>query len=110
VRRILIAAVALLVLVACGSGETPPSGTDQPSATPIVESQAPIPSEAAPRNYALECGPMQAQACDVLAEGLAVGAEKNHPGRTVVSIQITGADGDYELLFDDGTAIGADIN
>lgn len=60
--------------------------------------------------YDLDCGPMPAAECREWAAEIAANAERAHSGKRVVSITIEGPDGDYSLLFDDGTGIGADIN
>ena len=68
------------------------------------------PAHAGELPYALDCGPMQRTDCERHARQIAERAGRNHPGRTVVSVHITGPDGDYDVLLDDGTAIIATFN
>jgi hypothetical protein len=61
-------------------------------------------------SYALECGDVPAEACALLANDIVATAKQLHPGKRVVQVFVHSADGDYDVLFDDGTMIGADVN
>jgi hypothetical protein len=59
--------------------------------------------------YALDCGPMGMVECVRFAQQAAADAERQRPGHRVTWVSIITAD-DYQLGFEDGTMIGADIN
>jgi hypothetical protein len=61
-------------------------------------------------SYGLECGDVPAQACALLARDIVANAKRLHPGKRVVQVFVHSADGDYDVLFDDGTGIGSDVN
>lgn len=114
-RLLLVASVA--AVAGCGGGtsrgDVSPSAAAQPSspASPALVAASLSPAAAAPeRPYELTCGPMDVTACETWADEIVAAVEKEHPGKTVVSLVITGSDGDYDLFFDDGSGIGADIN
>lgn len=91
-------------LAACASYMVTPRPS--PSATPATPSATAV---AAPSSsalpYALSCGPMEQSACEAWAARAVASATELHPGKKVVTVRITGPDGDYDLLFDDGTGI-----
>ena len=89
-----VSLLCLVVLAGCG-----PAGAS--SATPAA------PTGGA---YQLTCGPVPPNDCVAWANDIVANAHTQNPGRMVVSVTFTGADGDYELIFDDGTGAGADIN
>jgi hypothetical protein len=60
--------------------------------------------------YALDCGPMKREACVTWAKESVANAERQRPGHRVIAVSIYGADGDSQLVFEDGTVIGVDIN
>ena len=104
--RLLLVLAACILVAGCAASAslTPRPSSSGPSAT---DSPSPSPSE---RLYKLTCGPMEERACEEWAAGVIGNAAKQYPGKEVVSLTITGADGDYDLVFEDGSAIGADIN
>ena len=61
-------------------------------------------------HYTLDCGPMPRDACIPFAKQAVENAERQRPGHRVIAVSIFGADGDSQLIFDDGTTLGADIN
>jgi hypothetical protein len=70
---------------------------------------------ASERRYDLECGPVgppgQVSArCAERAFVAVLAAEGQYPTKVVVSLEFTGPDGDYQLFFDDNTAIGLTVN
>jgi hypothetical protein len=101
-----VSLVLLSLLVVGCAGPRPSAPPAAPTASPQAVTTASPPA----RSYALRCGPMPVAECEERANGIVARAEQAHPGRTVVSIEFSAADGDYELLFDDGTGIGADVN
>lgn len=52
--------------------------------------------------YAMDCGPMEENACHTHGSEVIGIAADRYPGRHVIRISITSLDGDYWLLFADG--------
>ena len=106
---------ASLTVAACASkpGESTPAPL-APSPVPAITEAAPPPSAAVSSApdlaYALSCGSMEQSKCEATAALIAERAHESHPGKTIASIAITAADGDFDLFFADGTGSGADVN
>lgn len=109
---------AALVVGACGGPSrtaAPPSAAATPSATlvspppiaPPIASGTPSPADLP---YGLSCGPVERAECEAMAAVRVAGAEKRFPGKDVRSVSITSADGDSQLLFEDGTGIFVIVN
>ena len=111
--RCLIGIVTAVAVAACGAT---PSGSGQrsPEAKPsVVETASPAASAtpaAADLPYRLDCGPMEQIECEATASRIATTVNKWKPDRVIITITIRRLDGDYDLAFDDGTGVGADIN
>jgi hypothetical protein len=60
--------------------------------------------------FSLDCGPMERDACIAFSQRAVANAEGQRPGHRVIAVMIVGADGDNQLVFEDGTIVGADIN
>jgi hypothetical protein len=48
--------------------------------------------------------------CEALSETIAARMTTEYPDKVLVSVSITGPDGDYQAEFDDGTGIAAIYN
>jgi hypothetical protein len=60
--------------------------------------------------YNLDCGPLGPDTCQKKASAVIAANEKRSPTNRVVSIAFSDECGSYTVLFDDGTARGADID
>jgi hypothetical protein len=73
---------------------------DQPS--PAASPQGP--------GYELVCGPLDETDCAARAANVVAIAERDHPGRELVSITFTSPLGSYDAVLDDGSGFGADVD
>ncbi len=60
--------------------------------------------------YELVCGPLDETDCAARAAAVVAIAERDHPGRELVSITFTSPLGSYDAVFDDGSGFGADVD
>ena len=117
-RRLRLASIAgaIAAIAACTPiqphSPTPsalPTTSPTPSSSPLSSpSRSSSPSGAT--GYAVDCGPLVSDACRAEAERIVANTNRLYPTKVVVAVKITGADGDYELTFSDGTGIAAEVN
>jgi hypothetical protein len=56
--------------------------------------------------YTLDCGPLGRAACGQRAADIESMLRENFPDRTISSLVIVNAQGDSEVVLDDGTGVG----
>ena len=62
-----------------------------------------------PLRYAVRCGPLEVGDCREQAVGVVAAALAAQPGKRVVRVDFKTECGSYDLLFTDGTGVGADV-
>jgi hypothetical protein len=58
------------------------------------------------RSYSLDCGPLNAKACDERATVIESVVSREFVGRRVASIVILNPEGHAQVILDDGTKLG----
>lgn len=86
--RVLVGLVLAAGIAGCGSPMPAPTGA----------------------GYTLTCGPVSPDECLAKAGQMVAAARLQDATKQVVSISFTGADGDSEMVFDDGTVTRRYVN
>ena len=102
-----------MVIEGCGGvvvprSDSPPATVNEPTATPAVSPTSAAPGPPQPR-YRVSCGPVTKAGCDSEAARIVTAIEDHDPSKRVVWVALLGA-GDYQVHFDDGTAMMAISN